>query len=106
MIARTEATAADGRPLIEVDAAKRAGDTVTLHGTAVAYEATVILDLVDNQGLTRQSTFVTASVGGPERGTWTATVNVDDSIVKIAVHQEEMEEGTLSTRARTAEIPP
>ena len=44
MIARTGADAADDRPLIEVNAVERAGDTVTLHGTAVAYEATVTLD--------------------------------------------------------------
>lgn len=105
MIASTGADSADGRPLIEVNAAERAGDTVTLLGTAVAYEATVILDLVDEQGGTRRSIFVTASEGGPKRGTWTATVKLDDSIVEIAVHQEEMEEGALTAGTQTAVVP-
>jgi hypothetical protein len=65
----------------------------------------VIFDLLDRDGRVQLATVVTASVGGPERGTWVATVNLEPGTAAVLIHQEEMEEGAASAHERAAVVP-
>ncbi len=58
-----------------------AGETVnvgevTFRGEATVFEATVLVTLFDEGGETLEEGFVTATAGGPERGTWEWTVTL------------------------------
>ncbi len=50
------------------------GSTVTLRGTAMAFEATVNWELRNPAQAVLDMGFVTASEGGPGRGTWEVTL--------------------------------
>ena len=49
---------------------------VTFRGEATVFEATVLVTLFDENGATLEEGFVTATAGGPERGTWEWTVTL------------------------------
>lgn len=48
--------------------------TVTFRGQATVFEATVLVALLDGNGDVLEEGFVTATAGGPDRGTWEWTV--------------------------------
>lgn len=100
MIAATAQLADDQRPLIEVTSIERASGTISLTGTAVAYEGTVLIDIVNRDGSVLDTTFTTASAGGPTRGAWTIRVSLPDDATELVVRQEEMEEGAASASTR------
>lgn len=105
MIAGTEQLADDGLPLIEVRSLSRRGDQVTLDGTAVAYEGTVLFEVTDATSEVLTTTFTTASTGGPSRGEWDATVPLQPGATWLVVRQEEMEEGALTAARRRVVLP-
>lgn len=94
----------DGRPLIEVESMTRNGDLVELQGTASVYEATLLIRVRKPTG-NETLEVVQASVGGPERGSWSATVQapLEDTII---IGQHESEEGAVSAHLRTITISP
>jgi hypothetical protein len=50
---------------------------VVITGEATVFEATVVVALLDADGRTIREDFVTATTGGPERGTWRWEVRID-----------------------------
>lgn len=105
MIAGTEQLADDGLPLIEVRSLSREADQVTLDGTAVAYEGTVLFEVTDPTGEVLTTTFTTASTGGPLRGEWDVSVPLPPGATGLVVRQEEMEEGALTAGRRRVVLP-
>lgn len=100
----TEATSLDGRPLIEVIAITRNGDSIQLRGTASVFEATLFLEIRDASG-TEQLRTVQATVGGPERGDWTTTLALSPNSTEIIIGQLESEEGIATAMQRRITIP-
>lgn len=95
------ALALDGRPLIEFSLSQEAG-LLQLRGTAVAYEANLLIQLLRRDGTT-EVVSVTASVGAPERGTWDAAIESSD-VTQIVIRQEEMGEGPGAATIRDRQV--
>lgn len=104
MIARTAQIADDQRSMIEVTSLERAGETVSLMGTAVTYEGTVLVEVVARDGTVLQATFATASAGGLERGDWALQLTLAHDAAGLVIRQEEMEEGAASASSRRLEL--
>lgn len=105
MIAGSAQLADDRRPTIEVTSLERRHDEVSLRGTAVAYEGTVLFDVVDRDDNVVDTAFTTASAGGPSRGDWSITLPLPRDAAALIVRQEEMEEGAASASARRLVLP-
>jgi hypothetical protein len=60
-------------PVVIEDVTVEADGVVTVSGSAMTYEGTVELALVDPADRVVQTTFATATCGGPCRGEWTHT---------------------------------
>lgn len=105
MIAGTAQLADDGRPAIEVLSLDPGQSEVSLEGTAVAYEGTVLFDVVDRDGTVLDTAFASTSAGGPSRGTWSIRLSLPHGTAAVVVHQEEMEEGATSASARRLVLP-
>ena len=99
----TEAIAPDGRPLIEVgEVREEVPGVLTLGGTACVFEGLVVIRVEHPDEATTRY-FAQASAGGPERGTWTASIQVatDDVVV---IGQTEMGEGPGASSIPSREI--
>ena len=68
---------------LPVHGATVAPGTVIITGEATVFEANVLVALLDADGRTLSEDFLTATAGGPERGTWRWEVRIDAS----GVHQ-------------------
>lgn len=100
MIASTVQIAGDNRPMIEVVSLERHGGALTLTGTAVVYEGTVLVDIVTLDGRILLTVFTTASAGGPMRGAWAATLPLAEAMAELVIRGEEMEEGAGAANQR------
>lgn len=105
MIASSAQLADDGRPTIEVTSLRRGHNEVSLEGTAIAYEGTVLFDVVNRDGTVLDTAFTTASAGGPSRGAWSITVSLPRDTATLVVREEEMEEGAASASTRRVVLP-
>lgn len=99
----TVSMAPDGRPLIEVDVGEWSAKKLVLEGTAVAYEATILAKL-EYEDSTSEVLVVTASAGGPERGSWCLEKGLSQPVTLIVLHQEEMEEGRAAQPHATVRL--
>ena len=86
----------DGRPLIEVGSLIDYGHAVEMAGTACMYEATLLITVDDRQDRTVHQ--VTASVGGPDRGTWSVSIPAPQRPVRISVGADNPGEGNVLRR--------
>jgi hypothetical protein len=66
---------------------------VRVSGTAVAFEATIALEIWSGQKLLRRST-LTASAGAPERGTWSQTLDLTPGSYRLVLYEPSAENGT------------
>ncbi|MCA1782258.1 MAG: GerMN domain-containing protein, partial [Intrasporangiaceae bacterium] len=65
-------------PPMGPDGATADAGEVVLGGEATVFEATFLIRILDGDGAVVEDTFVTASMGGPERGTWEHTVTLSE----------------------------
>lgn len=78
-----ESQGPDGRSLVELCHVADLGKSVTLEGTACLPEGTVLITVQLRSAVHQHS--VTATAGGPERGTWQATIPVEERPARIQV---------------------
>lgn len=105
MIAVTAVSGPDGRPLIEVATFSFREGSLAFTGSAVAYEATLLVTFLDGKNDILRVDFVTVSRGGPERGEWTYAGITPDGAVAVRIGQEEMDEGRSVLADRQVELP-
>ena len=66
---------------------------VHARGTAVAFEATLAVEIWSGGRLVRSQT-ITASTGGPERGTWSATLAIPPGAAKLEFYEPSAKDGS------------
>jgi len=66
---------------------------VTATGTAIAFEATIAVDIRQGGEVVDTKT-ITASAGAPERGTWSTTLDVPQGDVTLAFYEPSAEDGS------------
>jgi hypothetical protein len=66
---------------------------VTASGTAVAFEATIAVDVRQGDEIIDTKT-ITASAGAPERGTWSTTLDVPTGDVTLVFYEPSAEDGS------------
>ncbi len=103
-VARSDAVADDGLPFVTVRSAEKTKDGIVIEGTAIVYEATVVIRVIDDQDQLLWHGFATASAGGPERGTFSATAPQVPGAQAVLLGPEEMEEGGDVARGQTARL--
>jgi hypothetical protein len=82
--------------LIFVEQPKRDSTVVSpvrANGTAVVFEATLAVDIWSGRRLVRTQT-ITASTGGPQRGTWSATLPVPPGPAKLVFYEPSAADGS------------
>jgi hypothetical protein len=82
-------------PLCNADV--QALGTLDVSGTAMVFEATLQVELVDADGAVVQSNVVTASAGAPETGTWTTTFDlagVPTGAYEVIAYEESAADGS------------
>lgn len=81
--------APDGRPLIEVTETNvTPSGSLVLGGTACVFEGNVLIYVVPRNG-DEHFKFSQASAGGPERGTWSATIESHDMPARLFISDED-----------------
>jgi Immunoglobulin-like domain of bacterial spore germination/Sporulation and spore germination len=66
---------------------------VTLSGTAVVFEASFVVEIHSGGKLLSTQT-IDASVGAPERGTWSTTLNLPPGPVRLLFYEPSAEDGS------------
>jgi hypothetical protein len=66
---------------------------VTLSGTAVVFEASFVVEIHSGGKLLSTQT-IDASVGAPERGTWSTTLNLPPGAVQLLFYEPSAEDGS------------
>ena len=88
--------APDGKPLIQVEDVVAVGSSLTLTGSACAFEGN--LRLLTHPGSARWPSHLTVGVGAPDRGTWTVTLEAVTFPVSVTISDEggaeELDAGT------------
>lgn len=105
LIARSDAVADDGLPFVAIENAEVTEGGIVVQGTAIAYEATVVIRVTNAKGQVVWHGFATASTGGPARGKFSTTVPLIPGAHTISFGQEQMEEeGGAIARRQTATL--
>jgi hypothetical protein len=78
-----------GRPLRD----STVSSPVRISGTAVAFEATLAMELWSHAKRLRRLT-ITASVGAPERGSWSQTLSLAPGSYHVVLYEPSAENGT------------
>jgi hypothetical protein len=99
-VAKTDADAADRRPVIEVVSVKRVHQQIRISGTAAVYEGT--LTVVAEPADSKVPDFITASHGGPQRGQWSLAAPL--STQGLWLSEPSMEESADSNDRRTVYV--
>jgi hypothetical protein len=73
-VAASKAIAPDGGPYIEIEEVVRRDSSYLMRGTAIVWEGTLLLRFIGGQ-----TRVATASVGGPERGSWNVSFSAADA---------------------------
>lgn len=104
-IGESEGVADDGLPFLLVAEARTTNEQIEIKGTAIAYEGTVVVRLVDSNGKVLWHGFATASAGAPRRGFFSASVPLVGGAEAILLGPEEMEEGLRASRRHAVRVP-
>ncbi len=104
-IGGSEGVADDGLPFVLVTEARTTNEQIEIKGTAIVYEGTVIVRLVDSKGKVLWHGFATASAGAPVRGSFSASVPLMVGAEAILLGPEETEEGRGARRRRAVRVP-
>lgn len=95
--AKSKNIARDGRPKVEILAARREGQSIRLIGTIVAQEGTVVVT-AESPGATSLSQTVQADAAAPSRGDWNVLLPIEST--KVAV----INGGVLEPESRLNEM--
>ena len=85
----------DGRPTIEVQSFTLSFDRVELSGTGVVHEGNILVGLLDAADDEPQWQSVQASVGGPQRGEWSASVSTQSRPRRVLIAEADAHRGGI-----------